>query len=66
MDKLKQAMGLQMFGQTMGKFSLNQIPTLNHKFIIANFYYILIRPGIRPQNFELWVFWRFVLYVGAL
>ena len=30
-------MGLPMFGQTMGKFSLSQIPTLNHKFAIAIF-----------------------------
>ena len=30
-------MGLPMFEQTMGKFSLNQIATLNHKFTIANF-----------------------------
>ena len=53
MDKLKQAkkpMGLLMFGQMMGKFSLNQIPTLNHKFAIANSFIILIRPSIRRQS----------------
>ena len=43
-------MGLPMFGQTMGKFSLNQIPTLNHKFTIANSFIILIRPSIRRQS----------------
>ena len=35
-------MGLPMFGQTMGKFSLNQISILNHKFITAIFFIILI------------------------
>ena len=30
-------MGLPMFGQTMRKFSLNRIATLNRKFTIANF-----------------------------
>ena len=29
-------MSLRMFGQTMGKFSLNQIPMPKHKFTIAN------------------------------
>ena len=46
-------MGLPMFGQTMGKCSLNQIPTLNHKFIIANFFIILIQPSIAQQSCEL-------------
>ena len=45
-------MGLPMFVQTMGKFSLNQIATLNHKFVIANFFIILIRPSIRRQSFD--------------
>ena len=36
-----------MFGQMMGKFSLNQIPMLNHKFTIANSFIILIQPSIR-------------------
>ena len=49
-------MGLPMFGQMMGKFSLNQIPALNLKFIIANFLIILILPSIRRQSFELRVF----------
>ena len=39
---------LLIFGQMMGKFSLNQIPTLNHKFIANSF--ILIRPSIRWQS----------------
>ena len=43
-------MGLPMFEQTMGKFALNQIPKLNHKFAIANFFIILIRPSIRRQS----------------
>ena len=43
-------MGLPMFGQAMGKFLLNQIPTLNHKFTIANSFIILIRPSIRQQS----------------
>ena len=43
-------MGLPMFGQTMGKFSLNQIPTLSHKFNIANSFIILIRPSFRRQS----------------
>ena len=40
---------LLIFGQMMGKFSLPQIPTLNHKFI-ANSFIILIRPSIRWQS----------------
>ena len=43
-------MGLPMFEQTMGKFSLNQIPTLNHRFPIANSFIILIRPTIRRES----------------
>ena len=43
-------MGLPMFGQTMGKFSLNQIPMLNHNFTIANSFIILIQPSIRRQS----------------
>ena len=43
-------MGLPMFGQTMGKFSLNQIPMLNHTFTVANSFIILIRPSIRRQS----------------
>ena len=39
-----------MFGQKIGKFSLNQMATLNHKFTIANFFIILIRPSIRRQR----------------
>ena len=43
-------MGLPMFGQAMGKFLLNQIQTLNHKFTIANSFVILSRPSIRQQS----------------
>ena len=45
----------------MGKFSLNQIPTLNHKFTIANSF-ILIRPSIRRQSLS----YEFVLCVGGI
>ena len=40
-------MGLPVLGQIMGKFSLNQIPTLNHKFTVVNSFIIFIRPNIR-------------------
>ena len=43
-------MSLPMFGQKIGKFSLNQMATLNRKFTIANFFIILIRPSIRLQR----------------
>ena len=43
-------MGLPIFGQMMGKFSLNQIPTLSHKFTVANYFIILIQPSIRRQS----------------
>ena len=58
-------MGLPMIGQTMVKFSLNQIPTLNHKFTIANSFIILIRLSITAK-FELWAFWKFALYAGGI
>ena len=45
-------MGLPMFEQMIGKFSLNQIPTLNHKFTIVNSFIIFIRPSIRRQTFS--------------
>ena len=45
-------MGLLMSGEMMGKFSLNQIPTLNHKFTIVNSFIIFIRPSIRRQSFS--------------
>ena len=32
-------MGLPIFGQMMEKFSLNQVPFLNHKFTIADYFY---------------------------
>ena len=31
-------MGLRMFGKKMGKFSLNQISTLNYKLNTANYF----------------------------
>ena len=34
----------------MGKFSLNQIPTLNQTFTVVNSFIILIRPSIRRQS----------------
>ena len=69
MDKLKQAkkpMGLLMFGQMMGKFSLNQIPTLNRKFTIANSFIILIRPSIRRQSLSYESFGSLFYMLGKL
>ena len=43
-------MGLPTFGQTVGKFSLNQIQMLNHKFTIANSFISLIWPSIKRQS----------------
>ena len=57
-------MGLRMFGQTMGKFSLNQIPMPKHKFTIANFI-ILIWPNFRRQSLSYKSFGGF-LYVGGI
>ena len=45
-------MGLPMSGQMMGKSSLNQNPTLNHKFAIVNSFIIFIRPSIRRHSFS--------------
>ena len=53
MDKLKQAKETYGFTNVWTndrKFSLNQIPMLNHKFTIANSFIILIRPSIRRQS----------------
>ena len=36
-------MGLPMFGQVIGKFSLNQIPTLNHNF---SSYYLFVKKSV--------------------
>ena len=41
-------MALLMFEQTMGKLYLKQIPMLNHKFTMAN-YFNLIWLSIRQQ-----------------
>ena len=59
-------MGLQMFGQMMGKFSLNQIPTLNHKFTIANSFIILIQPSIRRQSLSYESFGSLFYMLGEL
>ena len=59
-------MGLPMFGQTMGKFSLNQIPTLSHKFNIANSFIILIRPSFRRQSLSRRSFGGLFYMLGAL
>ena len=59
-------MGLAMFEQKMGKLSLNQIPTLNHKFTIANFFIILIRPIIRRQSLSYESFGGLFDMLGAL
>ena len=59
-------MGLAMFEQKMGKLSLNQIPTLNHKFTIANSFIILIRPIIRRQSLSYESFGGLFDMLGAL
>ena len=59
-------MGLIMFGQIMGKFSLNQIPTLNYKFTIANSFIILIRSSIRSQSLSNEYFEGLFYMLGAL
>ena len=59
-------MGLLIFGQMMGKFSLNQIPTLNHKFTIANSFIILIRPSIRRQSLNYESFGSLFCMLGEL
>ena len=57
-------MALPMFEQTMGKLYLKQIPMLNHKFTMANYFINLIWPSIRQQilSYEsfggLFLFWR--------
>ena len=50
----------------MGKFSSNQIPTLNRKFTIANSFIILIRPSIRRQNLSYESFGGLFYMLGAL
>ena len=59
-------MGLPMFGQMMGKFSLNQIPTLNHKLTIVNSFIIFIRPSIRQQSFSYGSFGGLFYMLGDL
>ena len=59
-------MGLPMFGQMMVKFSLNQIPTLNHKFTIANSFIILIWSSIRRQSLSYESFGGLFYMLGAL
>ena len=65
LNKLKKPIGLPIFGQ-MTKFSLNQIPTLNHKFTIANSFIILIRPSIRRQSLSCESFGGFLYMLGDL
>ena len=50
----------------MAKFSLNQIPRLNHKFTIANFFIILIRQSIRRQSLNYASFGGLLYILGAL
>ena len=59
-------MGLPIFGQTMGKLSLNQIPTLNHDITIANSFIILIRPSIRRHSLSYESFGGLFYMLGAL
>ena len=54
-------MGLPMFEQMIGKFYLSQIPTLNHKFTIANSF-ILIRQALDDK---LWLRRRKLLKVAT-
>ena len=56
-------MGLPMSGEVIGKFSLNYIPTLNHKFTIVNSFIIFIWPSIRRQSFSHESFGGFFFYV---
>ena len=68
MDKLRQAKetyGLPIFRQTMGKFSLNQIP-MQTLIKFTTFFIILIWPSIRQQSLRYEFFEGLFYILGAL
>ena len=60
-------MGLPMPVQMMGKFSLNQIPTINHKFVIVNsFIIVFIQLSIRRKSLSYESFGGLLYMLGDL